>query len=233
MSEMRIAAVVLSACAASHPLPSVAVRPLVGAHASGVPGEVMDYDISFRDITVGHVTTVVGKPGIVDGHRAIIVRSRGQSVGIAALAAELDWNLSTTLDIDRGVPLEQTETFVANAAGRREHGEKHRTYDEGEPLDIHSTFGVIRAWPSETKDLAITTRIDGLTTELAIHETVREHIRGQPMPVIRYDGSAMDGKVHFWLWLSDDTARVPIRFVATTKWGLIRAELVAYDAPSE
>ena len=49
---------------------------------------------------------------------------------------------------------------------------------------------------------------------------------------VRYEGRVADA-IPVALWLSDDTARVPLAFSAETKLGTISLELENYDVRSE
>ena len=100
--------------------------------------------------------------------------------------------------------------------------------------DLHSAVGVVRAWPVPPgEDLTLDLKVDGMSLDATFHEVRREAIAGHALPAMRYDGTAKGGRYKFWLWISDDLARVPLRLVAESKLGTIRIELVNYEAPRD
>src|SRR6185312_8633786 len=109
-----LAIVVLCSCnhlpvstASAATAPTSKVEPSLPALV--VPQETMQFQITFRGITVAQVQTAIGKEGVVDGHRAVIIKSAGKSTGFIALLGSVRWELETTLDLDRGVPLHSHE----------------------------------------------------------------------------------------------------------------------------
>src|SRR5690606_4135782 len=58
---------------------------LAESRALFYPGEQFTFELSLRGIAGGEATVAVGDPGLVDGRRQIIVRSRVESAGVAAM----------------------------------------------------------------------------------------------------------------------------------------------------
>ncbi|CAN5722709.1 hypothetical protein BH11MYX3_BH11MYX3_28410 [soil metagenome] len=229
-------AVAMVGCAVSPRPPGPAAAPGAQEPAQlvqtfGVPGEAMEFAATLRGLAVGRVVTAVGKPGWVDGQRALIVKSRGQSTGMIALLAELVWEQTTTINLDRGHIIDSKEETWTVLAGEHEH--ETRSLDGAEDVhDIHSATAAVRAWRS----------LPGQTALLDInfgHHTVHAELRdaghgflvSAGEPAVRYEGTFED-EVRFSAWVSDDTARVPLRFECELdRFGRIVVELVHYTAP--
>src|SRR5262245_8884687 len=60
--------------------------PVIGGRYQ--PGESMRFELSLRGIVGGEASVAVGNPGVVDGKRVIIVRSRVESAGVVAMFKE-------------------------------------------------------------------------------------------------------------------------------------------------
>ena len=213
-------------------LPPVAPPPAATTvHAAkatlAVPGELMEMAVAWRGITVGYVQIAVGEPGVVHGRRAIIVRSRGTTDGVLAMLGELTWELTTTVDLDDGFPIESIEESSARlldgkpAHAWHHHGGAHRH-------DVHSLVGVLRgSAPELAQRLELEADIGGALIPIVIWHDGHEFLAGQKAPSSRYAGTAF-GKFPFTLWLSDDAQRVPQRLHAASRWGSIDIELVDY-----
>ena len=224
--------VMLAGCAgvaAAPPPPVAAVHQPLGTPLA-IPGESMVYEIAFRGLRVARVQVAVGQPGWVDGQRAIIVKSRGVTDGIVALLGDLDWQLETTIDLERGTPLRTTEEAVVTFRGKTE---RHRDDTTSPTHTVHSAVTVLRGWRSAPGQAAqLELRIADARMGVELHDAAREFLDETGKPAVRYDGVARS-KFPFKIWLSDDTARVPLRVETSTKWGAIEVELVEYDAPRD
>lgn len=206
------------------PVPAV-LHPL--GRPLAIPGEGMLYEVTFRGLRVGRVQVGVGEPGWFEGRRAIIVESRGVTDGIVALLGELDWQLATTIDLERGRPLLTIEEAHLTFRGKTRTERSRSTRDVH---SIHSAAAALRGWrsaPGQHARLAV--RIDAAHLELALHEAGRDLL---DQPAVRYEGVAR-GKYPFTIWISDDTARVPLRLRTSTRWGGIGVDLVEYTAPRD
>lgn len=216
---------------AKTPKPDAATRTAALTATYGVAGEAMEYQVSLRGVTVGRVQVAVGQPGWVDGHRAIIVRSRGTSAGFLSLVSNLRWELTTTLDLTTGVPLHEIEESWLQAAGEPEHDRTDHDW-HGSEYNLHAAAGALRAWHSQLgARIAFEVQIDQADLEVELWDAAREYVQSAHQPAVRYDGIARS-KYHFSVWISDDAARVPLLLRTDTKWGAVAVELVGYDPPS-
>jgi hypothetical protein len=233
-----------------------------------IPGEVMRFELSLRGVVGGETTVAVGQPGEVDGHRAIILRSRVASAGVVALIREVRDEVVTWIDTETGLPIRQhadvkfgkKESIIDTefnggepgpfAIDYERKGHPKRTFVQSMPrdesaYDIHSIIGVVRAWDAEPGTHAYFYVLAGRrlwqnTIRLTERETIRTSL-GR-FPAIRIDGVAkrmtrqLRENTHkkpreFTVWISDDADRVPLRVVAKTEYGDVKAELIDYDRP--
>ncbi|HEY6036021.1 MAG TPA: DUF3108 domain-containing protein [Kofleriaceae bacterium] len=230
------ALVLLAACGCNHlPVTTAAAAtsaPVAAARepsrpALVVPEETMQFQVTFRGITVAQVQTAIGKEGIVDGHRAVIIKSAGKSAGFIALIGTMRWELETTLDLDRGVPLHSHEEAWAEMAGQKEHDDDQRDWHDGDDLhDLHSAIGTLRGWePGPNDEREVRIGLGGSHFSLTIGPAGRGVVGGRP--ALRFAGLAQ-GAEHFTIWLSDDTARVPLAAETETPLGTVAVELTDY-----
>jgi hypothetical protein len=180
---------------------------------------------------VGRVITAVGKLGWVDGHRAIVVKSRGQSTGMIALLAELTWEQTTTIDLERGGVFDAREETWSVVAG--EHDHEVRDVEPGQ-LDLHAAIAAVRGWhsaPGQAARLQVSFGPHGIFVTL--RDAGHGFLASAGEPAVRYDG-IFDGEVPFTAWVSDDIARVPLRFECDIPtFGRLAVDLAHYTAPAE
>ncbi len=179
------------------------------------PGESMRFELSLRGIVGGEASVAVGSPGLVDGKRVIIVRSRVESAGVVAVFKEVKDEVTTWVDLDTGLPLEHqasvkfgpkamtVETkFAGGSAGSfdvavtRSGSEVRRVAHQSMPADIaafdaHSVIGALRAWRAEEGQHAYFFALVGRhlwqnTVRLTQHERVRTRLG-------RFDALRIDG----------------------------------------
>jgi len=214
--------VTTAAAATAAPVPREPSRP-----ALVVPEETMQFQVTFRGITVGQVQTAIGKEGVVDGHRAVIIKSAAKSIGFIALIGTMRWELETTLDLDRGVPLHTHEEAWAELAGEKEHDDTRHDWQDGDDTqDLHSAIGTLRGWePAPNAEREIRIGLGGSHFPLTIGPAGRGIIGGRP--ALRFAGIA-EQVSHFTIWLSDDTARVPLAAETETPLGTVGVELTDY-----
>ena len=224
---------VLAGCTAAHAVPKqhVHAAALAGAMLA-VPGETMEFRVSLRGVKVGLVQTAVGWPGVIGDRTAVIVRSRGKTEGVLSLLGDLTWELSSTIDTARGVPIEDHEEAWAELAGDKHHEDHHHRWEDGETRhDIHSAVTTIRGWQSKPGDRTeLEVEIAGAHLGVALWHVGRAFAVHEP--AIRYDGM-VEGEVPITAWVSDDAARVPLKLVAQATWGEIAVELVDYQVPAD
>ena len=231
---MRLALATLAAagCAqglAKTPKPDAAVESVLAGQTFGVPGEAMEYQVALRGITVGRVQVAVGQPGWIEGRRAIIVRSRGASAGFLSIFSDLRWELTTTLDMETGLPLHELHEVWLTFKGEAEH-ERDENRGRGD-YNLHAAAGALRGWRSQVGQRAtFDVRVESAHFAVELSDAAREHLASAQAPAVRYDGIAR-GKYRFSVWISDDEARVPLRLSTDTKWGNVTVELVSYETP--
>src|SRR5947208_10435989 len=144
-----LALVVLAGCTGVKPVQRrTHAAPLQGA-VTVVPGESMEFEVSLRGIKVGRVQTAIGWPGTLDGHRAVIIRSRGKTEGLLALIGDITWELTSTIDLDSGQAVTSIEEAWVEFAGEKHH--ERQPARDGE-RDIHATVGAVRGWHSNPGD---------------------------------------------------------------------------------
>ena len=212
--------------------PAAAPAPAGGTpHALAMPDESMVFVGKLRGITVGRVRTAIGRDGWVDSKRAIIVRSRAKSEGLADMFGSVEYELQTTLDLDSSAPIEDREEAWIEVAGeQREHHLDHHTFS-GNRQDVHSAVALLRGWHSAPGERAsVEVSLAGGHFDVAVWDAAREQLAGKP--AVRYDGTAAD-RFPISIWISDDAARVPLAARAETKIGEVRLDLADYDVRSE
>jgi hypothetical protein len=227
--------VLLAGCAgvaAAPPPPAPTAAPI--QHPLGAPlaiaGESMEFELTFRGMRVARVQVAIGQPGWVEGRPSIIIKSHGETDGLIALIGGLDWTLATTMDLERGTPLLVVEDAIVTFRGKTETNHERSTDPRH---SIHSAVCVLRGWRSMPgQHASLEMRIDQAHLPLQFQESAREFLDSAGKPAVRYDGVAR-GKFPFKIWISDDTARVPLRMETSTKWGAVVVELVEYNAPRD
>ncbi len=165
--------VVLAGCAAgaeahvaTPPAPAVPATPLAAADLGLHAGESMAFEVRIGGILAGEAALAVGQAGDVDGHHAIVVKSRGATAGAVDLLRHIVDEATTTIDIDSGRPISVDSLVEENGkrtTARAVFGAKRVsiTYArEGEPahevglpnsataavLDMHAAMGQLRGW---------------------------------------------------------------------------------------
>lgn len=106
---VALAALVVSACSGAAPTYKAADEvvappgppvPLEVARPFFIAGEQMDWKLSLRGIVGGHAQLAVGQPGNIDGRNVVIMRSRVESTGVAALIKKVSDDVKSWLDVD-------------------------------------------------------------------------------------------------------------------------------------
>jgi hypothetical protein len=142
------------------------------------PGESMSYDIQVAGVLVGEAQLAVGDIGMVGGKKAIIVKSRAATAGVAAVVKKIVDESTTVIDVETGHPL-QVDTYVVtgekttSATAKFEGRLAHVTYqhsNEAKPRkldidfrtealhDMHSAMANLRGWraaPGTTRPIFI------------------------------------------------------------------------------
>src|SRR5262245_35620424 len=118
--ELLALVVAVAGCAgAEAAAPQAPVRPAATQQAGlGLtPGESMAFEVQLAGVLVGEAQLAVGEPGVVDGRRAIVVKSRAATAGAAALIRKIVDEATTVIDADTGRPI-SVETNVEMGSKR-------------------------------------------------------------------------------------------------------------------
>jgi hypothetical protein len=81
------------------------------------PGESMAFEVRLAGLLAGEAQLAVGPLGEYAGHRAVVVKSRAESAGAAALIRHVVDEATTVVDMDSGRPL-ALETLVEQGDAR-------------------------------------------------------------------------------------------------------------------
>jgi hypothetical protein len=169
MQPRLLLAVVLAGCAGAEATPAPQTAAAQAKHEPTLglyPGEAMAYDVQLGGVLVGEAQLAVGDVGMVDGRRALVVKSRAATAGAAALVRNIVDEATTVMDADTGRPLSvetlvvmgdkriaATATFSGNTANvtyRRsaEAAPQTSRIDFGTNLlhDAHSAMAQLRGW---------------------------------------------------------------------------------------
>jgi len=216
----------VAACAANAPTQRTSEQGAadLAGKTFGVPGEVIEYQVALRGMTVARVVVSVGQPGWTDGKRAIVMRAGGATAGLIDMIGQVRWELTTMLDLDTGAALRALEETSITVGGKTEHDRETRA----KRTNVHVAVGMLRAWRSQPGQPAVMNIdiADGYV-DVVLWDAGRELHEGRPS--IRYDGLAVDRKYRFSMWIADDTSRVPLALSTASKWGRITLDLVSYD----
>jgi len=176
--------VALAGCAGAEAmtLPPQPVTSGSAAEAKGefgfVPGETMAFDVHLSGMLAGEAQLAVGEIGDVDGHRAVVVKSRASTAGAAKLVKNIVDEATTTIDVDTGRPLQLDTSVVINdksttAVAKFTGSIANVTYTkDGDPTphtyrvdfgkvtvhDSHSAMAQLRGWhatPGATKQVYV------------------------------------------------------------------------------
>jgi len=142
---------------------------LASTPAMVVPGEQMTFSVSLAGIEGGEAVIASGQPGVMDGRRVVVMRSRVETSGLAKAIKEVRDDVTTWIDASSGHPVYQRaqlkfgareaemETkfqeglsgslrFSYQRAGRRVRTIRQRVPATDTVLDGHSLIGVLRGW---------------------------------------------------------------------------------------
>jgi hypothetical protein len=115
MQTRLLLAVAIAGCAGAEamPAPQTAATPAANEHRLGLhPGETMAFEVQLAGVLVGEAQLAVGDLGVVDGRRAIVVKSRAATAGAAALVRNIVDEATTVIDADTGHPISVETTVV-------------------------------------------------------------------------------------------------------------------------
>jgi hypothetical protein len=130
------------------------------------PGETMAFEVRLGGVLAGEAALAVGEVGEFEGKKAVVVRSRANTAGAAALIKRIVDEATTTIDIETGRPLalqthveqgnrttDATARFVDNVAEvtyKRSNDPNPHNYriNFGKETvhDSHSAMAQVRGW---------------------------------------------------------------------------------------
>ncbi len=169
MKTRLLLAVVLTGCAGAEAMPAPQAPAAAAAPDRQLglfPGETMAFEVQLGGVLVGEAQLAVGEIGIVDGRRAVVVRSRAATAGAAALVRNIVDEATSLIDADTGRPITVETNVVmgdkrisANAAfGAAAATVTYRRNTETAPhtmkinfgantlLDPHTAMAQLRGW---------------------------------------------------------------------------------------
>ena len=174
------------------------------------PGETLIWDVHAEGLSIGRAEWSVGEDEV---HTTFATNE------LASMFSSAHDDLYTHFDRAAARPLGMHEVLEID-------GQTHN-YDA--PLDghihtIHTALGWLRAWAhADAPPAVIAVAHAGEVYKVEIATPVKDELHGET--ALRIDGHA--GKIAISIWLSDTTARVPLRIVARTGTVHVDAELVS------
>jgi hypothetical protein len=164
--------VVLAGCAGAEamPLPPAGPRTTTAVTATNEvglnPGETMAFEVKIGGMLAGEAALAVGEIGEFEGKRAVVVTSRANTAGAAALLKRIVDEATTVIDIENGRPLKldtnveqgskrttATAKFVGNIADvtytRNDDPVPHNykiNFGKETVHDTHSAMAQVRGW---------------------------------------------------------------------------------------
>jgi hypothetical protein len=168
---------VVGGCAAADAMtPSPPTQPspvTVQTNEVGLnPGETMAFEVRIGGVLAGDAALAVGDLGDFEGKRAVVVKSRAQTAGAAALIKHIVDEATTVIDMDTGRPL-QLETLVEmgskrttatarftgpiadvtyNRSGDKEPHNYKLNFGTNTVHDTHSAMAQVRGWKGKPGD---------------------------------------------------------------------------------
>ncbi|HUQ03002.1 MAG TPA: DUF3108 domain-containing protein [Kofleriaceae bacterium] len=177
------------------------------------PGEQLSFEVRVAGVLAGEAQFAAGKPGVVDGRRAIAVSSVIKSAGAFALIKEVKDEVTSIIDLERTRPMRTTSDVIFGARRYHAdtafsdhgakilytpHGESTRelVYDFGDAVvhDAHSSMALVRTWTADPGERIALWVIGGRRlwrTEIWVvgTEVIGTHLGNQP--AIRIDGTSV------------------------------------------
>jgi len=90
---------------ATYEAPDSPPVPLPSGPTFFIPGEEMTWDISLHGIVGAQASLALGQPGVVDGHNAVVVRSRTRTSGVLSMVKEVRDEVTSWVDLETGAPI--------------------------------------------------------------------------------------------------------------------------------
>jgi hypothetical protein len=186
-----------------------AERPVLGLQ----PGEAMTFEVKIGGILAGEAELAVGDPGVIDGHRAIQVRSRIATAGAFAMVKKVSDEATTVIATDTATPISMSSDVtmgdvdyhadvrfqgpIIEVTSTRSDakGVSHDRFTFGAVVahDTHSAMASMRGWdaaPGTTKTLWVMGGKRIWKSQVTFHgrETIGTQLGNRA--AVRYDGFA-------------------------------------------
>ena len=226
MGRVSLCVLALAGCAGAEamtlpPQPVVLGPTATTTNELGLnPGESMAFEVHLGGMLAGEAALAVGEIGEVDGHRAVVVKSRAATAGAAALIKYISDEATTVIDVESGRPL-RLDTLVVmgdkeTTASARFHGNiAEVTYarsDEPTPHtyklnfgkitvhDTHSAMAQLRGWkatPGTVKTVFVVggRRLWRVDVRYVGSETMGSAVGNRR--AIRYEGASYRARANF------------------------------------
>lgn len=222
-----------------------------------LPGEHMEWEVRWAGVLVGRVQLGTGAEGALDGHPAMVVRSRASSDGALSMLKRGSMELTTWIDLRGGQPLAQAGSFDEIYSGeflgtRMGAVEWPRTPWMGDlgngvrAQSSHSMLGLVRGWqPEQGERTRFYVRLRQRLVRVDLVARARERVSSVlgRRSARRLDGLATPvgadlAPTHHHksyplaLWIDDGAERVPVRIRMESGFGgTVEMSLVTYDPP--
>jgi hypothetical protein len=133
-----------------------------------VPGESLAFEVRLAGVLAGEAQLSVGKPGDLDGRRAVAVSSVVRTAGAVAMIRQVKDEVTSFVDLDQLRPLRGTSDVIFGPKRYKastlftEHGATIEFTPDGQPTrtlrydfgdavvhDAHSAMAMVRTWKAE------------------------------------------------------------------------------------
>jgi len=224
MGRAWIALVIaLTGCAAADALPASPGSAAVATTSTEVglnPGESMTFEVRLGGVLAGEAALAVGELGDFEGKHAVVVRSRANTAGAAALLKRIVDEATTVIDMDTGRPL-QLDTYVeqgsrttkahatftgsiADVTYQRSGDAKPQSYKLNFGAhtvhDTHSAMAQVRGWrgtPGEMRSVFVVggRRLWRVDVKLAGSETIGSTVGNRR--AVKLEGTSYRARANF------------------------------------
>jgi len=184
------------------------------------PGETMAFEVRLGGVLAGEAALAVGALGEFEGKKAVVVKSRANTAGAAALIKRIVDEATTIIDMDSGRPL-QLETLVEQGNKKTTAKAKfngtiadvtYKRSDDPNPHtfkinfgsqtvhDTHSAMAQVRGWrpaPGTTRSVFVVggRRLWRVDVKFAGTETVGSAMGNRH--AIRFEGASFRARPNF------------------------------------
>ncbi len=184
------------------------------------PGETMAFEVRLGGILAGEAALAVGALGEFEGKKAVVVKSRANTAGAAALIKRITDEATTVIDMESGRPL-QLETFVEQGSKTTTAQAKftgtiadvtYKRSDDPTPHnykinfgaqtvhDTHSAMAQIRGWrpaPGTTRSVFVVggRRLWRVDVKYIGSETIGSELGNRR--AIRFEGASFRARANF------------------------------------